>query len=157
MSDQVRLVLSHLLLEVELAQKLHSKLLEEEQVLIHNDLTQLQAITDGKSEIITNYLSIKDARFSKLSQAGLNFDENQLGEWIESQAELELKSTWTTLIDILKKSKLINQTNGLIIHQLSSKNQRAISILLGENEADRLYGPSGQNLNSSGQQKITGY
>ena len=77
MSDQVRLVLSHLLLEVELAQKLHSKLLEEEQVLIHNDLTQLQAITDGKSEIITNYLSIKDARFSKLSQAGLNFDENQ--------------------------------------------------------------------------------
>ena len=157
MSDPISALLDHLKVEQGLAEKLFSILKREEESLIKNDLNQLEVITSEKSQLISEYLLTRDSRWKKLSLVDINLKETELDQWIHSQKNESLHHIWANLNQILTDSQQINRTNGLIIHQLSSKNQRAMAILLGQDDSDGLYGSSGQSLSSSNFNKITGY
>ena len=157
MNDPVSVILDHLKVELELSEKLFLILQKEEKSLINNDLTQLENISTEKSQLISEYLLTRDTRWKTLSLGEINFEETKFDQWILSQKNEPLQNIWSKLNQVLTDSQQINRTNGLIIHQLSSKNQRAIAILLGQSESDGLYGSSGQSLNSSNFNKITGY
>jgi flagellar biosynthesis/type III secretory pathway chaperone len=157
MNDPISALLGHLKVELELAEQLFSILKSEEASLIKNDLNQLETITSEKSQLISEYLLTRDARWKKLSLVDINLKETEFDQWIRSQKNESLHLIWVSLNQVLTDSQQINRTNGLIIHQLSSKNQRAMAILLGQNDSDGLYGSSGQSLSSSNFSKITGY
>ena len=157
MNDPISALLGHLKVELELAEQLFSILKSEEASLIKNDLNQLETITTKKSQLISEYLLTRDARWKKLSLVDINLKETEFDQWIRSQKNESLHLIWVSLNQVLTDSQQINRTNGLIIHQLSSKNQRAMAILLGQNDSDGLYGSSGQSLSSSNFSKITGY
>lgn len=157
MNDPISALLDHLKVELELAEQLFSILKSEEASLIKNDLNQLETITTKKSQLISEYLLTRDARWKKLSLVDINLKETEFDQWIRSQKNESLHLIWVSLNQVLTDSQQINRTNGLIIHQLSSKNQRAMAILLGQNDSDGLYGSSGQSLSSSNFSKITGY
>jgi flagellar biosynthesis/type III secretory pathway chaperone len=157
MNDPVKALLDHLSVELELAEKLFSILEKEEKSLINNDLNQLEAITAEKTQLISEYLLTRDTRWKKLSSVDVNLKEGEFEKWILSQKNESLHGIWSKLSQVLTDSQQINRTNGLIIHQLSSKNQRALAILLGQSESDGLYGSSGQSLSSSNFNKITGF
>jgi flagellar biosynthesis/type III secretory pathway chaperone len=157
MNDPVTALLDHLTVELALAEKLFSILENEEKSLINNDLNQLELITTEKTQLISEYLLTRDTRWKKLSSVGVNIKEGEFDKWILSQKNELLHDIWSKLSQVLTDSQQINRTNGLIIHQLSSKNQRALAILLGQSDSDGLYGSSGQSLNSSNFNKITGY
>jgi flagellar biosynthesis/type III secretory pathway chaperone len=157
MSDPISALLDHLKVEQGLAEKLFSILKREEESLIKNDLNQLEVITSEKSQLISEYLLTRDSRWKKLSLVDINLKETELDQWIRSQKNESLHHIWEHLNQILTDSQQINRTNGLIIHQLSTKNQRAMAILLGQDDSDGLYGSSGQSLSSSNFNKITGY
>jgi len=157
MNDPVKALLDHLSVELELAEKLFSILEKEEKSLINNDLNQLEAITSEKTQLISEYLLTRDTRWKKLSSVDVNLKEGEFEKWILSQKNESLHGIWSKLSQVLTNSQQINRTNGLIIHQLSSKNQRALAILLGQSESDGLYGSSGQSLSSSNFNKITGF
>jgi flagellar biosynthesis/type III secretory pathway chaperone len=157
MNDPVTALLDHLTVELALAEKLFSILENEEKSLINNDLNQLELITTEKTQLISEYLLTRDTRWKKLSSVGVNIKEGEFDKWILSQKNESLHGIWSKLSKVLTDSQQINRTNGLIIHQLSSKNQRALAILLGQSDSDGLYGSSGQSLNSSNFNKITGY
>jgi flagellar biosynthesis/type III secretory pathway chaperone len=157
MNDPVKALLDHLSVELELAEKLFSILEKEEKSLINNDLNQLEAITAEKTQLISEYLLTRDTRWKKLSSVDVNLKEGEFEKWILSQKNESLHGIWSKLSQVLTNSQQINRTNGLIIHQLSSKNQRALAILLGQSESDGLYGSSGQSLSSSNFNKITGF
>ena len=157
MNDPISALLDHLKVELELAEQLFSILKSEEASLIKNDLNQLETITSEKSQLISEYLLTRDARWKKLSLVDINLKETEFDQWIRSQKNESLHLIWVSLNQVLTDSQQINRTNGLIIHQLSSKNQRAMAILLGQNDSDGLYGSSGQSLSSSNFSKITGY
>jgi flagellar biosynthesis/type III secretory pathway chaperone len=157
MNDPVKALLDHLSVELELAEKLFSILEKEEKSLINNDLNQLEAITSEKTQLISEYLLTRDTRWKKLSSVDVNLKEGEFEKWILSQKNESLNGIWSKLSQVLTDSQQINRTNGLIIHQLSSKNQRALAILLGQSDSDGLYGSAGQSLSSSNFNKITGY
>jgi len=157
MNDPASVILDHLKVELELSEKLFLILQKEEKSLINNDLTQLENISTEKSQLISEYLLTRDTRWKTLSLAEINFEETKFDQWILSQKNEPLQNIWSKLNQVLTDSQQINRTNGLIIHQLSSKNQRAIAILLGQDDSDGLYGSSGQSLSSSNFNKITGY
>jgi flagellar biosynthesis/type III secretory pathway chaperone len=157
MNDPISALFDHLKVEQGLAEKLFSILKREEESLIKNDLNQLEVITSEKSQLISEYLLTRDSRWKKLSLVDINLKETELDQWIHSQKNESLHHIWANLNQILTDSQQINRTNGLIIHQLSSKNQRAMAILLGQDDSDGLYGSSGQSLSSSNFNKITGY
>jgi flagellar biosynthesis/type III secretory pathway chaperone len=157
MNDPISALFDHLKVEQGLAEKLFSILKREEESLIKNDLNQLEIITSEKSQLISEYLLTRDARWKKLSLVDINLKEAELDQWIRSQKNESLHDIWTKLNQVLTDSQQINRTNGLIIHQLSTKNQRAMAILLGQDDSDGLYGSSGQSLSSSNFNKITGY
>jgi flagellar biosynthesis/type III secretory pathway chaperone len=157
MNDPISALFDHLKVEQGLAEKLFSILKREEESLIKNDLNQLEVITSEKSQLINEYLLTRDGRWKKLSLVDINLKETELDQWIHSQKNESLHHIWANLNQILTDSQQINRTNGLIIHQLSSKNQRAMAILLGQDDSDGLYGSSGQSLSSSNFNKITGY
>lgn len=157
MNDPVTALLDHLSVELALAEKLFSILKKEEKSLINNDLSQLEAITTEKTKLISEYLLTREALWKKLSLLGVNLKESEFNKWILSQKNELLHDIWSKLNQVLTDSQQINRTNGLIIHQLSSKNQRAIAILLGQSDSEGLYGSSGQSLSSSNFHKITGY
>jgi flagellar biosynthesis/type III secretory pathway chaperone len=157
MNDPVTALLDHLTVELALAEKLFSILENEEKSLINNDLNQLELITTEKTQLISEYLLTRDTRWKKLSSVGVNIKEGEFDKWILSQKNELLHDIWSKLSQVLTDSQQINRTNGLIIHQLSSKNQRALAILLGQSDSDGLYGSSGQSLSSSNFNKITGF
>ena len=157
MNDPISALFDHLKVEQGLAEKLFSILKREEESLIKNDLNQLEVITSEKSQLISEYLLTRDSRWKKLSLVDINLKETELDQWIHSQKNESLHHIWANLNQILTDSQQINRTNGLIIHQLSTKNQRAMAILLGQDDSDGLYGSSGQSLSSSNFNKITGY
>jgi len=157
MNDPISALLDHLKVEQGLAEKLFSILKREEESLIKNDLNQLEVITTEKSQLISEYLLTRDGRWKKLSLVDINLKETELDQWIRSQKNESLHDIWAKLNQVLTDSQQINRTNGLIIHQLSTKNQRAMAILLGQDDSDGLYGSSGQSLSSSNFNKITGY
>ena len=157
MNDPISALLDHLKVEQGLAEKLFSILKSEEESLIKNDLNQLEIITTEKSQLISEYLLTREARWKKLSLVDIDLKETEFEQWIRSQKNESLHHIWVKLSQILTDSQQINRTNGLIIHQLSSKNQRAMALLLGQDDSDGLYGSSGQSLSSSNFNKITGY
>ena len=157
MHDPVTALLDHLSVELALAEKLFSILEKEEKSLINNDLNQLETITAEKTQLISEYLLTRETRWKKLSSVDVNLKEGEFEKWILSQKNESLHDIWSKLSQVLTDSQQINRTNGLIIHQLSSKNQRALAILLGQSDSDGLYGSSGQSLSSSNFNKITGY
>ena len=157
MNDPISALLDHLKVEQGLAEKLLSILKSEEESLIKNDLNQLEIITTEKSQLISEYLLTRETRWKKLSLVDIDLKETEFEQWIRSQKNESLHHIWVKLSQILTDSQQINRTNGLIIHQLSSKNQRAMAILLGQDDSDGLYGSSGQSLSSSNFNKITGY
>jgi flagellar biosynthesis/type III secretory pathway chaperone len=157
MHDPVTALLDHLSVELALAEKLFSILEKEEKSLINNDLNQLEAITAEKTQLISEYLLTRDTRWKKLSSVDVNLKEGEFEKWILSQKNESLHGIWSKLSQVLTDSQQVNRTNGLIIHQLSSKNQRALAILLGQSDSDGLYGSSGQSLSSSNFNKITGF
>jgi flagellar biosynthesis/type III secretory pathway chaperone len=157
MNDPISALFDHLKVEQGLAEKLFSILKREEESLIKNDLNQLEVITSEKFQLISEYLLTRDARWKKLSLVDINLKEAELDQWIRSQKNESLHDIWTKLNQVLTDSQQINRTNGLIIHQLSTKNKRAMAILLGQDDSDGLYGSSGQSLSSSNFNKITGY
>jgi flagellar biosynthesis/type III secretory pathway chaperone len=157
MNDPISALLDHLKVELGLAEKLFSILKSEEESLIKNDLNQLEIFTTEKSQLISEYLLTREARWKKLSLVDINLKEKEFDQWIHSQKNESLHHIWAKLSQILTDSQQINRTNGLIIHQLSSKNQRAMAILLGQDDSDGLYGSTGQSLSSSNFNKITGY
>ena len=157
MNDPVTALLDHLTVELALAEKLFSILKKEEKSLINNDLSQLEIITTEKTQLISEYLLTREARWKKLSLLDVNLKESEFDKWILSQKNELLHDIWSKLNQVLTDSQQINRTNGLIIHQLSSKNQRAIAILLGQSDSEGLYGSSGQSLSSSNFNKITGF
>ena len=157
MNDPITALLDHLSVELALAEKLFSILKKEEKSLINNDLSQLEIITSEKTQLISEYLLTREARWKKLSLLDVNLKESEFDKWILSQKNELLHDAWSKLSQVLTDSQQINRTNGLIIHQLSSKNQRAIAILLGQSDSEGLYGSSGQSLSSSNFHKITGY
>jgi hypothetical protein len=157
MNDPITALLDHLTVELALAERLFSILGKEEKSLINNDLNQLELITTEKTQLISEYLLTRDTRWKKLSTIDVNLKEGEFNKWILSQKNESLHDIWSKLSQVLTDSQQINRTNGLIIHQLSSKNQRALAILLGQSDSDGLYGSSGQSLNSSNFNKITGY
>lgn len=157
MNDPVTALLDHLSVELALAEKLFSVLKKEEKSLINNDLNQLEIITTDKTQLISEYLLTREAGWKKLSSVDVNLKEGEFGKWILTQKNELLHDIWSKLNQVLTDSQQINRTNGLIIHQLSSKNQRAMAILLGQSDSDGLYGSSGQSLSSSNFNKITGF
>ena len=157
MNGPVTALVDHLSVELALAEKLLSILKKEEKSLINNDLSQLEIITSEKTQLISEYLLTREARWKKLSLLDVNLKESEFDKWILSQKNDLLHDIWSKLNQVLTDSQQMNRTNGLIIHQLSSKNQRAIAILLGQSESEGLYGSSGQSLSSSNFHKITGY
>lgn len=157
MNGPVTALVDHLSVELALAEKLSSILKKEEKSLINNDLSQLEIITSEKTQLISEYLLTREARWKKLSLLDVNLQESEFDKWILSQKNELLHDIWSKLNQVLTDSQQMNRTNGLIIHQLSSKNQRAIAILLGQSESEGLYGSSGQSLSSSNFHKITGY
>jgi flagella synthesis protein FlgN len=157
MNGPVTALVDHLSVELALAEKLLSILKKEEKSLINNDLSQLEIIASEKTQLISEYLLTREARWKKLSLLDVNLKESEFDKWILSQKNELLHDIWSKLNQVLTDSQQMNRTNGLIIHQLSSKNQRAIAILLGQSESEGLYGSSGQSLSSSNFNKITGY
>jgi flagellar biosynthesis/type III secretory pathway chaperone len=157
MNGPVTALVDHLSVELALAEKLFSILKKEEKSLINNDLSQLEIVTSEKTQLISEYLLTREARWKKLSLLDINLKESEFDKWILSQKNELLHDIWSKLNAVLTDSQQMNRTNGLIIHQLSSKNQRAIAILLGQSESEGLYGSSGQSLSSSNFHKITGF
>jgi flagellar biosynthesis/type III secretory pathway chaperone len=157
MNDPISALSDHLKVELGLSEKLFSILKREEESLIKNDLNQLEIITTEKSQLISEYLLTREDRWKKLSSVDIKLKEREFDQWIGSQKNETLHQVWAKLNQVLTDSQRINRTNGLIIHQLSSKNQRAMAILLGQDDSDGLYGSSGQSLSSSNFNKITGF
>ncbi len=141
--------------DIELMQALLELLHREEIALLADNFTEIEGLANLKSDVIFKLQKSSENRLSAFS----SLSQNQLGDsfpvWVENQTDQALANSWADLMSLTSKAKEINTTNGLLLNQLVSRNQRLLGFFKGDNQ-ENLYGPDGLNAYKSARQTIKG-
>lgn len=128
--------------ELHLTGQLLETLGQEETALLGRDLASLQSSSKRKGELVTQFFEVRQRRLACLAQQGLPSDDHSMVLWLQQQGEVSAQASWERLLSQLTVAKELNRTNGLLIHQLASRNQSALQALQSRNSVN-LYGPRG--------------
>ncbi len=129
--------------ELQLTRQLLEALRQEESALLARDVEPMQSTTLRKSELVTRFFELRQRRLACLARQGLPADDGSMARWLEQRGEAQARALWERLLDELALARDLNRTNGLLIHQLASRNQSALQALRTRNSVI-LYGPKGQ-------------
>jgi flagellar biosynthesis/type III secretory pathway chaperone len=135
-------------MELRLSAQLLQVLENEKTALVDNDIEALLRITPVKSSLVASFLTARQQLQRELAARGQPTDEASIGQWLRQQAPASGSQRREELHELQEAAKQINLTNGLLIQQLSARNQAALAALRGQ-QVPGLYGPDGQRRNSS--------
>ena len=134
--------------ELRLTERLLEVLREEESMLLANEIDSLPPCTQHKSKLVAEFFVLRQRRLACLARLGLPAEDPSMVSWLEQHAEDAIWPLWEELLRHLAAAKELNRTNGLLIHQLSTRNRSALQALQVP-DSTRLYGPYDQGARRS--------
>ena len=134
-------------LELDLARQLSELLKDEQEQLIKANIDALGSLLGKKSALIARIRELGKARLNALAQAEFTANEAGMQKWFDSPFAQSLnkhtiKKTWNELHTMLRSTKELNRTNGLLIGSHMSRTQAALQVLQNNHEA-QVYGKTG--------------
>lgn len=134
--------------ECDTARELMAVLQEEQSHLTKANIDALGSLVAKKSALVAQMSELSKTRLKALAQAGFAPEETSMQKWFDSlSADTVNKTTdqenWGELLSLVRASKELNRTNGLLISTHMSHNQIALQILHG-NQDGQVYGRNGQ-------------
>ncbi|RJX34188.1 MAG: flagellar protein FlgN [Oxalobacter sp.] len=135
--------------ELDTARQLMTVLKEEQSQLIKANIDSLEPLVGKKSALIARMSELAKARLTVLTQMGYPAEEASMQKWLDSPAaqsikKAPIKKTWDELRAIIRSSKALNRTNGLLISTHMSRSQAALQVLQGNQGGAQVYGRNGQ-------------
>jgi flagella synthesis protein FlgN len=141
--------------ELASARDLLDCLQQEQAHLVQADIAALAACAERKNSLIERMTALAHARMQSVASAGHPATEAGMLAWMAGQQD-GVREDWRTLLDLAASGKELNRTNGLLIHQHSSRNQAGLHALRGGGQA-AVYGRDGQqNVRTSGRAFVAG-
>jgi flagellar biosynthesis protein FlgN len=135
--------------ELETAKQLVQVLKDEQSQLIKANIDELSPLVGQKSALIARMSELAKGRLNALAQAGFVGEESSMQKWLDSPSTMSInknavKKTWDELRALIRSSKELNRTNGLLIGTHMSRNQAALQVLQGNQGGQQVYGRNGQ-------------
>ena len=124
--------------------ELLSLIVDEQRLLMHNQINDIQVILEKKSRHIAQLAQLTQQRYQLLSQQGYPANETGMQLLLEQQSDAIVIDAWQQLLDRVLHAKQLNHTNGLIINTQLNRNRNALNVLAGAGVLDNLYGANGQ-------------
>jgi len=130
------------------------QILESEQAaLIDSDVGRLMTLAQQKNDKAAELTQLGEAR-SALVRAATGLDNPlAMNAWLkryDADGRLGAAKRWEALLDLARRAKALNETNGLVINTRLAHNEQALSILMGANASStRIYGRDGQAYGST--------
>lgn len=136
-------------LNTELAtlRKFVALLTSEQQFLLSNDTDSLLTMSEVKTQVANQLMSIANIRRNSLLQNDIDSMEKWLSKYTPNTLPL-----WTSIRDLAAQAQQLNTTNGELINAKIRNNQQALGALYSATQSVAgLYGPDGQsNIGSTG-------
>lgn len=126
------------------------EILEKEQnALVQGNIDNLDYLASQKTEIIKKLVNLDEKRAQYLAAQGLSLNTECVNSLLPPEDTLT-STIWTELLQLAKKAKQLNQTNGTIISTRLQQSQQALAALKNAAGNVSLYGPKGQTMAISG-------
>lgn len=135
--------------ELQLVGRLLEVLAKERQVLQSNDAEQIAILSQVKSQVVGEFAVASQARYGLLQGMGFEPRDQGMQLFLIQNSPTELAQLWADFISKVGQAKEENKLNGVLLQQLSLRNQSALEVLQGRKGA-ALYGPTGQKNNQAG-------
>lgn len=130
------------------------QILESEQAaLLDGDINRLLPLAQQKNNKVLELTQVGDARNALLTRA--TGADNQIGmnAWLarfDADGRFGVAKRWEELLDLARRAKALNESNGLVINSRLASNEEALAILTGAAAStSRLYGRDGQAYGSA--------
>lgn len=141
--------------EVRAAGALLDLLRLEQAHLVDANIDELIKVTEEKTKIVARMGELSLGRHRSLANAGLEASEEGMQKWASSPtADAAAAQSWSALLELAREAKELNRTNGLLIGRHLARNQAALNILQGNDQAGGMYGPNGQSAAQSGSRRL---
>ncbi|MDL2284682.1 flagellar protein FlgN [Oxalobacter sp. OttesenSCG-928-P03] len=139
---------SYLNQEVEAARELIDILQEEQNQLLSPNIDELEPLVAKKSALVAQLTQHTRNRNESLRKAGFEPSLAGMNAWLESTKDqpdtITIEKNWNELVSLSQSAKELNRLNGMLISSHMTRNQQALSILLGNQPNAGMYGPDGQ-------------
>ncbi len=134
--------------ECDTARELMAVLKEEQNHLTKANIDELGSLIARKSALVTRMAELSKTRLKALAQVGFAAEEASMQKWLDSSSAIVpnkdvIQKTWNELRALVRASKELNRTNGLLISTHMSHNQVALQVLQGDQDG-QVYGRNGQ-------------
>jgi flagellar biosynthesis protein FlgN len=139
--------------ELDVFRAFHQILEIEQAALLEGDVERLLPLAPKKNDMVAELARLGETRNALLRSA--TGATNQLGmtAWLatfDPENRLGVGTQWQALLDLARRAKGLNETNGQVINSRLASNEQALEILMGANTTtSRLYGRDGQAYSSA--------
>jgi flagellar biosynthesis/type III secretory pathway chaperone len=143
--------------EVELLQKLHTILSEQQAALVKGDVEAIRRNVEGEIKTLNQIGRLEERReatFEALRKTGDDGKITRLQNLIEEvggQDSSRLRKIRTSLQETLIAIGKVNKHNGMLINQSLSYIDRTLRMIAGEDDTSKVYTPEGEVKCRTGQ------
>lgn len=125
------------------------QILETEQAaLLEGDVGRLLPLAPKKNDMVAELARLGETRNALLRSATGAANQQGMTAWLaafDPDDRSGVGKQWQALIDLARRAKGLNETNGQVINSRLASNAQALEILMGANATTtRLYGRDGQ-------------
>ncbi len=144
--------------EIETIRELSQLLKQEQSCLIEADVKGLETLTGQKANLVARMSQLASLRHKALAAAGLAPEDASMSKWFTLPGQDDsAKSSWNELLELVRSTKELNRTNGLLIGTHMARTQTALQVLHGNTHGVSTYGSNGmQELKTSGRGFVAG-
>ncbi len=136
--------------DVQQLEQLTNILRKEKSCLSSSDLSELQALTTEKNQLLDQIRERARQKIRVLVAIGYQPDRTSPSRFIQSTGQTELYELWMQADQQMHECKTLNQNNGRVISHLQKRLSRLTSIFRGAAGQQKLYGAKGECTTVSG-------
>lgn len=141
--------------ETSAAQELLRCLEEEQRQLTSAQVDSLPDTVARKAVMVSRMSTLAQRRHRLLAAAGHAASEAGMQSWLQLQPGFE--AAWQELLELARRARELNQTNGILINTQLARTRAALSVLQQRPQGSTVYGPDGQqDLSAGGRTLVVG-
>lgn len=139
--------------ELDVFRSFHQLLETEQAALLKGDVEHLLPLAPKKNDMVAELARLGETRNALLNAATGATNQLGMSAWLatfDPEDRSGVGKQWQALLDLARRAKGLNETNGQVINSRLASNEQALEILMGANATTtRLYGRDGQAYSST--------
>ncbi len=141
--------------EIEALVRLVSLMEQEQEALKTAKPETLSTLGDEKADLIKRLNFLEMERIDQIGATPGSDPKSAMTHWLDGHpAEIRVKSSWHSLLELARQAKALNELNGKLVAMHLERTEQALNALTPQRSNSGLYSSSGQATGLSGSRII---